>query len=747
VALNDDRRIAPLAQAAMGGAAILLAHQVAAKAVRDSLFLETFSAPDLPKIVGAAAVIAVVGGLLFARLLLRRNPTTVLKAALVLSALLHLGEFSLISRYPGPVVVFLYLHVISTGSLTLSLFWSITSDAFNPGEAKIYFGRITAAGTAGGIVGGLLAAQIATAISVDSLLVMMAALQAAAAVSVVVLGRYRAHHVDAAESEGFVSTVRVALQRAPFLKSLGLLVFLSTISSVIVDFLFKSGASSAYGSGPALTSFFALFHTGTQVATFLLQVVVTPHALRQLGLGRTVMTLPVVLATGGIASLWAPVLASFASTRMGETMLKGSLFRAGYELFFTAIPSNERRAVKTAIDVGCDRAGEVLAAGVIQTFLILGLESATRPLLLMTVVFAGACVWICARMDPAYLRALEQGLLHRAIELKEADVQDSTTLSGLMRSLPQMAVTPVRSTPVAGRTEATSTSTDRLSLDPTTDQLRILRSGVAADVRKTLSQDATFDALAIPQVIRLLAWDEVTDQAREHLMRHAARVGGQLADALNDSRQDFALRRRIPRILAGISTQRTVEALLEVLDDPRFEIRFHSSRALEFLYRSNPELRVEKARLMEIVERELSVSRTIWEDRRLLDKRDDSDGQFSYLDEVLKDRASQSLEHVFSLLALVLPRDPLKVAFRALHGEDRLLRGLGMEYLETALPGNTFALFRRMLEVGPESGGGRSAEEVVEELMASQESVQFQARTASADAHAKDLRIQPAKPR
>ena len=56
VAQTDDREIASLIRTAMGGAALLVAHQVAAKAVRDALFLDQFPITDLPKIVGAAAV-------------------------------------------------------------------------------------------------------------------------------------------------------------------------------------------------------------------------------------------------------------------------------------------------------------------------------------------------------------------------------------------------------------------------------------------------------------------------------------------------------------------------------------------------------------------------------------------------------------------------------------------------------------------------------------------------------------------
>ena len=56
------------------------------------------------------------------------------------------------------------------------------------------------------------------------------------------------------------------------------------------------------------------------------------------------------------------------------------------------------------------------------------------------------------------------------------------------------------------------------------------------------------------------------------------------------------------------------------------------------------------------------------------------------MDEFVRDRANRSLEHVFTLLALALPRQPLRIAFRGLHTDDPLLRGTALEYLESALP-------------------------------------------------------------
>jgi hypothetical protein len=63
-------------------------------------------------------------------------------------------------------------------------------------------------------------------------------------------------------------------------------------------------------------------------------------------------------------------------------------------------------------------------------------------------------------------------------------------------------------------------------------------------------------------------------------------------------------------------------------------------------------------------------------------------------------QASQSLGHVFTLLALVLPAEPLRVAFRGLHSDDQRLRGTALEYLESVLPRDVRDLLWRFLEDG-----------------------------------------------
>jgi hypothetical protein len=62
--------------------------------------------------------------------------------------------------------------------------------------------------------------------------------------------------------------------------------------------------------------------------------------------------------------------------------------------------------------------------------------------------------------------------------------------------------------------------------------------------------------------------------------------------------------------------------------------------------------------------------------------------------------AIENLAHVFTLLALILPAEPLGVAFRGLQSDDQRLRGTALEYLESVLPREVRDRLWRLLEDG-----------------------------------------------
>jgi hypothetical protein len=71
----------------------------------------------------------------------------------------------------------------------------------------------------------------------------------------------------------------------------------------------------------------------------------------------------------------------------------------------------------------------------------------------------------------------------------------------------------------------------------------------------------------------------------------------------------------------------------------------------------------------------------------------------------------------------VLPREPLKAAFRAVHAEEPTLRGLGLEYLSGVLPEGVRGRLWEILDAGERQSprGTEASPSALEELLRSQD--------------------------
>src|SRR6187401_2607365 len=95
---------------AMPIAGLMIAHQVAAKAIRDATFLSAMPASRLPAAVAATALLVVASVPFYSRLLERYGPRLVVAVGFLLSAFVHLVEWRWSSE-ANWVAVLLYVHV------------------------------------------------------------------------------------------------------------------------------------------------------------------------------------------------------------------------------------------------------------------------------------------------------------------------------------------------------------------------------------------------------------------------------------------------------------------------------------------------------------------------------------------------------------------------------------------------------------------------------------------------------------
>jgi hypothetical protein len=671
-------------------AGLMIAHQVAGKAVRDASFLAAWPVSRLPLMVMATAVFVIAAVPVYSRLLERFGPRLVVAAGFLGSAVAHAIEWRLSGGGPWLAIV-IYLHLAGLSVLLLSGFWSVLSDLFDPGTAKTTYGRIAAAGTLGGLAGGLAAGEIARTLPAELALAMLAMLHAGCGAGVFLLRRRGPRPAAPPDRRARLFDPNL-LASAPHLKTLGLLVGIGTAAAALADFLFKLHAVDRVQTNAGLLQFFAAFYLIVQVLTFLTQFAVGA-IVRRGGVGRAISVLP---AGVGAMSALGLLFASFpiiVAVRGVEGILRGSFFRSAYELIFVPMAAAEKHRTKTFLDVTCDRVGDAAGAGIVQFVLLTGAAYVTTELLGIIVALAAWSIWLTNRLDALYLGVVERRLVAQA---GHAPVIVGSETGWTVLDL--SVVGPPSPAPAALDTGSLKVPVVE---DPILHRLADMRSGDRPRVERALSRLDRPEAIEIAQVVQLLAWDDLVPRARMILERAAPAHAGLLIDALFNRDSEFAIRRRVPRILGMLADQRALDGLVAGLDDSRFEVRYQCSRAMRRMLAQETGLAVPAAKIFEVVERELSVPVQVWQGHRLIDSVDTEEA-FDWG----HGHEQRNLEHVFSLLSLVLPADPLAVAMTGIVSPDASLRGVAIEYLESVLPPPIWARLWILLELATPSDAG-----------------------------------------
>jgi ATP:ADP antiporter, AAA family len=673
-------------------AGLVTAQFVAGKAVRDTLFLAHVGIASLPAMIIGTSVFSIALVAASAKGASRLSPPRFVSRAFAISTVLLIIEWALISTTPKVGAVFVYLHISGLGPILGSGFWLVTTERFDPRTAKKKFGQIAGGGTLGGLLGGLVAERIAVLSGVGTMLPILAILNVVCAWQVRRLEPAPASHPQSEEFSADLTPasawagVRV-LSETPYLRHLALLVLLSTTGAALIDYAFKVQAVAALGSGESLLRFFSVYYAAVSLVTFAVQTSMSQFALERVGLAVTSATPSLALFAGGLGALVAPGLQGVLIARSGESVFRGSLFRAAYEAFYTPLPPGERRAAKTLIDVGFDRAGDAVGGGIIRFILLLTPPLQHVTIIASTLACSALALVVASRLTRGYIQTLERNLRERALALDISQATDLTTRTTMLQTLlpARSGATHSEDRPVPGIVEKSATLFAPGVLDPEVHDIISLRSRNRDRTLAVLRRGKELTPALIPHAIPLLAWDPVADDVIRALRIVAPSHVGALTDALLDPYEDFAVRRRIPRVMAGCRTQRAVDGLLLGLADTRFEVRFQCGRSLKAITAAHPTLHIDQTRIFDVVRREVAVGRPVWEGRRLLDRLDDG-GAPTFVDDFVRMRASQSLAHVFTVLSLVLPSEPLKIAFRGLHADDHNLRGIALEYLESILP-------------------------------------------------------------
>jgi AAA family ATP:ADP antiporter len=252
-----------------------------------------------------------------------------------------------------------------------SLFWGLMADLFRSEQGKRLFGLIGAGGTAGGIAGSALTAGLVGWIGPENMILVAALLLELGVRSAQQLvteagpaapeGAGKEGAPEEPPGEGGWSGIR-RVTGSSYLLGICLFLLLYSVSSTFLYFEQARIVRAAFTLPAERAAFFARIDLAVNLLTLAAQMLLTSRILRVLGVGGTLLLLPLLTLAGFAALLRAPSAAVLAVVQTLRRSLEFSLVRPARELLFTVVSREEKYSSKSFIDTFVYRGGDAVGA-------------------------------------------------------------------------------------------------------------------------------------------------------------------------------------------------------------------------------------------------------------------------------------------------------------------------------------------------------------------------------------------------
>jgi AAA family ATP:ADP antiporter len=251
------------------------------------------------------------------------------------------------------------------------VFWALMADRFSLEQSKRLFGAIAVGGTVGAIVGPWLASVLARPLGAPALLLVSASILCLAVGAAWLVTRLQPEAVGGQATTAAVDRAVIGgsawqgirrVVQSRYLSGISLYVLLLTVFATFIYFT-RLQMVAALGEDTDLrATVLAQIDLITQVATLVLQLVVTGHVMKRFGVAVALVMLPVVVALGFIG---LAIAASFAALVVFDAFFRAiqrAITRPARETLFTVVGREDKYKSKAVTDTFVYRGGDLLGA-------------------------------------------------------------------------------------------------------------------------------------------------------------------------------------------------------------------------------------------------------------------------------------------------------------------------------------------------------------------------------------------------
>lgn len=363
-------------------AALILFSYALARGPSESLFLAHYTEKDLPGLwveigLGAALIVS-----LYNRALRRFNLPQIFQMSYALTAI-FLGILTLwgsgeTQEYGATFELFgmsfpygratllrlwsdLYIVVL------VETFWSLANLYFPIKAARFLYGGLCAAGTLGSMAGNLFVKTYATSWSTEALILLVFPSLILMSILTIPLSKAFKHRRDqvaqpkkAKTQSDLLSGLRV-IKNSDYLIWILWLVLISQISVTLIDYQYNAYLREIYPDTDARTAFQGYLYLSIDLGSLFMQIF-TGFILSFLGVGITLMVIPVFLLILSLSPAVLPAMLAIASAKSASKFLTYSIFKSAKELLYFPLNYEEQTQGKAVIDILVYRQAKILAS-------------------------------------------------------------------------------------------------------------------------------------------------------------------------------------------------------------------------------------------------------------------------------------------------------------------------------------------------------------------------------------------------
>jgi AAA family ATP:ADP antiporter len=296
---------------------------------------------------------------------------------------------------------FVWLGIFST--LAIAQFWSLATDVMSEADGKRLFPMVAAGGTLGGIFGSQIAARLIDG-HPHQLMGLAAAILLICALLTHLTYRVAGHGAPVAEAgqEWNHSGGFTLLLRDRYLLLIALSVLILNFVNTTGDFLLAQLVNTRAQLLPVserrafIGAFYGDFQTYISVLTSLVQILVVTRVFKALGIGGSLLLLPVFALAGYGVSAIAPLLGLVATIRVVENSTDYSLQNTIQQALFLPTSREAKYKAKAAIDTMFVRLGDLASTALVFVGARVGLGVSGYAL--ANVLGSLAWVWVAYRL-------------------------------------------------------------------------------------------------------------------------------------------------------------------------------------------------------------------------------------------------------------------------------------------------------------------------------------------------------------